>query len=189
MTSVAIAKNYARALYRLSHEKDVSEKVFSGLKFLEKHLLQEPRLKDILQHPLIEEKDKKGILQDILKSKEEKVPAELLHFLYIVIDKKREDILQETIELFRRYYQEARNIQVVEVTSPSELKEEQRSKIAENMEKYLGHKVVLEEKVDPSMKGGIILKAGTLMLDGSLETRLKKLEDQLLQREESSNKG
>ena len=181
MTRVAVAQNYARALYQLSQEKGIDDEVLSGLEFLENYLLQEHELKQVLSHPLIGKSQKKEIIQQILQLKENGIPDDLYYFLYVVIDKKRGNIIRNMVELYRHYYQEARNIQEVEVYSPLELKEHQKKMIAENMEKHIGRKVVLQEKVDPSMKGGVILKAGSQMLDGSLETRLKNMEEQLRQ--------
>jgi len=182
MIRVAVTQNYARAMYRLSQEKQISEQVLAGLEFVGEYLQKEPNLQALLKHPMVDKKDKKDVIQKILEAKpEEKPPEEVKHLLFLMVDKKRGGIIREVIDWYRRFYQQDRDIQVVEVTSPGELREEQKEIIVENMKNYTGQQVVLQEKEDPSMKGGIILKIGSLMLDGSLDTRLKKMEEQLVE--------
>jgi len=181
MIRLAVAQNYARALYQLSQEKGISHQVLSGLEFLESYLQTESSLEGILCHPLIGKKAKKELLQEILNLKEDEPPEELYSYLFLMVDKGRSGLLPQTIEQYRRCYQEERDIQVVEVISPGKLKEKQKEIIVDNMQRYTGRQVVLEEKTDPSLKGGVVLKIGSHMLDGSLDTRLKRLEKQLVQ--------
>ncbi len=180
MIQVAVAQNYARALYRLSRERGLEELVLSGLNHLELCLQEEDRLKGILNHPLVDGKDKKSILRELFSPHRE-TPGELLHFLFLLVDRKRVAEIEEVIKRYRQAYQQDRDIQMVEVVTPHELKEEQREEIVKNMRKFTGKEVVLEEKRDPSLNGGVILKMGSRMLDGSLDTRLKRLEEHLMQ--------
>ncbi len=181
MTTVAVAQNYARALYHFSQEQEISDAVLSSLEFLEKQFNYEPRLKEILTHPLVNKKEKKKILEELFPYQEEETPPAVINFLFLLVDKERNTLLEEIMDWYRSFYREERDIQVVEVTVPGELKEEQKDIIVENMKRYTGRQVELKEKIDPSVKGGVILKIGSRMLDGSLDTRLKRMEEELLQ--------
>lgn len=181
MIRVAVAQNYARALYQLSQEKQISEKVLKSLEFFEAQLQKSTNLLGILQHPLVDKKEKKQLIQEIFHLAPEKdIPEEAPHLFFLMIDKERGGLIEEVIEWYRRSYQEDRDIRVVEVISPKELKDEHKEIIKENMKKYTGRQVVLQEKQDPTITGGVVLKLGSRMLDGSLDTRLKRLEEHLI---------
>ncbi len=180
MIRVAVAQNYARALYQVSRERDKEDEVLAALDFLAESLKQDSRLQGMLSHPLVKKRDKKTILQELFHYREG-TPEEVLHFFSLMVDKERGSDIEETIRQYRLLYQQDRDIQVVEVYTPWELNQEQKTKIKENMKKYTGREVFLEEKLDTSMTGGVILKMGSRMLDGSLETRLRKMEEWLAQ--------
>ncbi len=181
MISVAVAQNYARALYHLSQEQEISDAVLSSLEFLERQFNHEPRLKGILVHPLVDKKEKKEVVEELFLNQKEETPSTVINFLFLLVDKERNALLEEIIEWFRSFYMEERGVQLVEATVPGELKEEQKDMIKENMKRYTGRQVELKEKIDPSVTGGVILKMGSRMLDGSLDTRLKRMELELLQ--------
>jgi F-type H+-transporting ATPase subunit delta len=67
----------------------------------------------------------------------------------------------------------------VEVTSASTLSEEQLNKISAAMEKRLSRKVKLNCKIDKSVMAGVVIRAGDLVIDGSIRSRLERLADVL----------
>jgi F-type H+-transporting ATPase subunit delta len=85
------------------------------------------------------------------------------------------NVLQQFIEL--RASLEA--VAEVEVTSASELSEEQQVKITSAMEKRLSRKVKLNCKIDKSVLAGVIIRAGDMVIDGSIRSRLERLADVL----------
>ena len=85
------------------------------------------------------------------------------------------DVLEQFIHL--RAASEA--IAEVEVTSASQLSEEQLSKITGAMEKRLSRKVKLNCKIDKSVMAGVIIRSGDMVIDGSVRGRLERLADVL----------
>ena len=67
----------------------------------------------------------------------------------------------------------------MEVTSASTLSEEQLNKISAAMEKRLSRKVKLNCKIDKSVMAGVVIRAGDLVIDGSIRSRLERLADVL----------
>lgn len=86
------------------------------------------------------------------------------------------DVLEQFIHL--RAASEATS-EVVEVTSATALSEEQLSKISAAMEKRLSRKVKLNCKIDKSVMAGVIIRAGDMVIDGSVRGRLERLADVL----------
>lgn len=85
------------------------------------------------------------------------------------------EVLQQFIELRASLEASAE----VEVTSASPLTEEQQAKIAAAMEKRLSRKVKLNCKIDKSVLAGVIIRAGDMVIDGSVRSRLERLADVL----------
>ncbi|MCA1924318.1 F0F1 ATP synthase subunit delta [Buttiauxella noackiae] len=85
------------------------------------------------------------------------------------------DVLEQFVQL-----RAAREATVeVEVTSASALNEDQLSKISAAMEKRLSRKVKLNCKIDKSVMAGVIIRAGDMVIDGSVRGRLDRLTDVL----------
>ena len=74
---------------------------------------------------------------------------------------------------------EVENAVDVEVTAASPLSAEQESRYAAALQKKLGRNVRLHTKVDGSLLGGAVLKAGDLVIDGSIKGRLERLATEL----------
>jgi len=85
------------------------------------------------------------------------------------------DVLEQFINL--RAAQEA--TVEVDVTSANTLNEEQLSKIGAAMEKRLSRKVKLNCKIDKSVMAGVVIRAGDMVIDGSVRGRLERLADVL----------
>jgi F-type H+-transporting ATPase subunit delta len=83
--------------------------------------------------------------------------------------------LPEIATLFDTFKDEAQGVADVTVTSATELNEAQRAKLAAALEKRLKRKVRLHTEIDAALIGGAVLRAGDLVIDGSLSTRLARI--------------
>lgn len=90
-------------------------------------------------------------------------------------------IANEIIEKFNKIWNEQNGIIEAEITSARELEKSQISEIENYIkEKYKAKKVVSEKKIDKSLKGGVIIKMGGEVMDGSVTGRLRELKARLL---------
>jgi F-type H+-transporting ATPase subunit delta len=88
-------------------------------------------------------------------------------------------VLPDVLEQFVQLRAASEAIAEVEVTSATALSEEQLSKISAAMEKRLSRKVKLNCKIDKSVMAGVIIRAGDMVIDGSVRGRLERLADVL----------
>ncbi|MBB3323031.1 F0F1 ATP synthase subunit delta [Atlantibacter sp. RC6] len=101
------------------------------------------------------------------------------NLIKVMADNGRLKVLPDVLEQFIRL-REAREATVeVEVTSANALSEEQLEKISVAMEKRLSRKVKLNCKIDKSVVAGVIIRAGDMVIDGSVRGRLERLADVL----------
>ncbi len=102
------------------------------------------------------------------------------NFVRTLSDNRRLSLLADIELLFAQLKAEEEKTQEVDVTSAFPLTEAQQSSLAEKMKARLGCSVRLNTQVDSDLIGGVIVKAGDLVIDGSLRARLTKLADTMM---------
>ena len=100
-------------------------------------------------------------------------------FISLLAQNRRLGFLPEIAALFERMKSEVENAVDVDVTSATALTPDQESRYAAALQKKLGRQVRLRTKVDGSLLGGAVLKAGDLVIDGSIKGRLERLATEL----------
>jgi F-type H+-transporting ATPase subunit delta len=97
------------------------------------------------------------------------------NFVRTVADNRRLALLPEISALFDELKGEAEGVVDVTVTSAAPLDDSQRGDLTAALEKRLGRSVRLQCATDPALIGGAVLRAGDLMIDGSLRGRLERI--------------
>ena len=97
------------------------------------------------------------------------------NFIKLLVENQRLDILPEIASMFESMRAEAEKSIDVEVTSAFDLDEPQKQKISVAMKKRMGREIRLSCKTDRELLGGIIIRAGDKVIDGSARTRLSEL--------------
>jgi len=104
-----------------------------------------------------------------------KVDSELKNFFSLLAENGRLPALSAIAVGYEMLKQEADGIVDVQVTSAQTLTEKQKNEIAKSMEKKLGKEVNITSEVDETLIAGAIIRAGDLVIDGSVLARLGKL--------------
>ncbi|WKW42395.1 F0F1 ATP synthase subunit delta [Kosakonia cowanii] len=101
------------------------------------------------------------------------------NLIRVMAENGRLKVLPDVLEQFIQLRAASEAIAEVEVTSASALSEEQLAKISTAMEKRLSRKVKLNCNIDKSVMAGVIIRAGDMVIDGSVRGRLERLADVL----------
>lgn len=171
-----VGNRYAVSLFQAGQELQKIEQFHSELNFIGNILNQEPKLFEVLKHPRIDKDEKKEVINEIFK---ENISQEMKNFLYIIIDKRREDSLLDIVVEFNNKYNEYKNIVNVEATTAVEMKEDAKEKLIKTLEKKMNKNVVLTNKIDKSIIGGVILKLNNKFIDNTLKTQLENMNTQI----------
>lgn len=115
-----------------------------------------------------------------IKLCEGSLTVEVENYIRILTNKKRISLLPYIDALFEQMKAQDQSYQDVVVTSAFPLSEDQQDKIAKKVEKRLGRSVRMHTQVDSYLIGGVIVKAGDLVIDGSVRSRLSKLADAMI---------
>ncbi len=109
----------------------------------------------------------------------DKISATERNFIKLLIENQRLILLPDIAMMFDALRAEAEKSVEVVVTSAFELDEAQKQKIAAAMKKRLGRDIRLSSKVDRGLLGGIIIRAGDQVIDGSARNQLSELANAL----------
>ena len=172
MSDLRVASRYAKSILDLAQERGELEQVYQDMQLFSQTVNSSRDLELALRNPIIKHDKKRAILQALFNGK---VTQMTLSLFDIMTSKNREAILPEMATEFVRQYQQVKGINKVFVTTAVPLTEELRQRVIDMVVKETGGTALLEEKVDPSILGGIILKVGDRQLDESLRNSLRKL--------------
>lgn len=184
MRESTIARSYAEALFELGERHGQSEAFSAALALIATTLESEHRLRLFLETPKVEPAEKKRVLTEALHGE---VPPLVLNFLLVVLDKGRQRILPQIAREYRALLDESLGRIHAEVTVAREPDERTEREIAAELSRALGKTVLPSIQVDPKIIGGIIVRYGDRVLDGSLRRRLVTLRRRLLDAKLSSN--
>ncbi|MFN7710742.1 MAG: ATP synthase F1 subunit delta [Holosporales bacterium] len=164
---------YAAALLSLADSDKASQKMAKECQEVLGALKQFPDLQAFLENPLIpRENQAQGLLQ-IAKSMGLSVLVS--NFLQVIAANGRAQNLREIMEAVGRLAEKRAGIVRAEVLTPQPLKSDARKELEKALEQYVQTKVKLDERANPNLLGGIVVKLGSLMIDTSVRSRLQKL--------------
>jgi F-type H+-transporting ATPase subunit delta len=180
MRLTTLARRYAGALFEAARGQDVIDRVESDLGLVTYSLQTMPRLREVMAHPLIPPKGKKDIVAEIFRDEIEDIT---LRFLYLLINKRREEILEEVESEFVRFANDFRGILPALVISAVPLTLDEQSRLRAGLQESTGKRVELQLEEDPSLVGGLCVRIGDTVIDGSVKGYLASLRERLLGRE------
>ncbi|AFZ52067.1 ATP synthase F1 subunit delta [Dactylococcopsis salina] len=173
LMSAEVVEPYASALMSLADSQNLIERFGNDAKELLAALKSSQDLKQFLANPVIKIDDKKAVLRRITG---EGLHQYLVNFLQLVVDKKRTAFLTGILEQFLALVRDRTSTVLAEVTSVTELSNEQRDRVKERVKAMTNaQNVELETTLDPSLIGGVVIKVGSQVLDASLKGQLRRI--------------
>ncbi|MEX2173444.1 MAG: ATP synthase F1 subunit delta [Pirellulaceae bacterium] len=165
---------YAKALLGASEQAGQTELVLEELGALISDVLNKlPDFDEALQTPRIPPEEKVQLLERVFAAR---LTPLTLNFLKVVAQHERLDCLRAIERAARLRYNEMRNRVEVLVQSAAPLNNQLRGTIAAKLGKMLGREVVLTTEVNPDLLGGLLVRVGDTVYDGSLAGKLKQMQ-------------
>ena len=177
MQDTSVVRRYAVAL--LNHAKKVGtvDAVAADMKSLSDVITQSGQLAAFLNHPLIAGEKKKALVDKTFGGM---VSPKVLDFVKLLIDKGRIDTLRLVIAEFVVLVREYKNIAAAEVVTAVPLTDEQRKALEAALEKRTGKDIEIHATVDASVMGGVSVRIGDTILDGTVRSQIERLREQLI---------
>jgi F-type H+-transporting ATPase subunit delta len=173
-----VARIYAQALFEAAKDKGRLDAVREELQDFAAALRDVPELGALLRNPQLDPGTKADALEQLLGGADELVR----NFLRVVAEKGRSAELGEIIRELEALYAAEQAVLNVELTTAYELSDTEAGEIVSQIEKASGRTVAASRSVDPDLIGGIVLRAGTRLADGSVRGRLNRLRQELATR-------
>lgn len=177
MRDETVARNYAEALFDLARRHEGLEVFGAGITTVAALVDENPRVRQFLETPRIDAEQKKAALRKALGGE---VPPMLVNFLLVTIDKRRQRLIGSIATEFHALVDEHENRAHVEVTVARPLDAPTSAALDSRLSRLLGKTAVSHLRVDPSILGGVVIKAGDTIYDGSLRRRLARMRRQLM---------
>lgn len=177
MPNQAVARRYARALFDLAQEKGQLDQVDREMELVAKMIEGDGYLQAIMNDVLISPSKKHNLIEKLFGGK---VSALVLNFLFLVVRKRREAHIPEMYRAFLDLANEARGVVEVEVRSAVELPEETIKTLEGKLVSKLGKRVKFQTQVAPELIGGLVVRVGDTLMDGSIRTRLRRMRERLI---------
>ena len=173
---MAVAQRmYARALFEAARDEGQLEQVAADLAALAGALDDVPELRSFLRNPQVDPAGKAGVLEEIASGADELVR----NFVRVVALKGRAGELADMNRELEALLAREQNRLAVELTTAYDLSDDDAKSILDSIEKASGRTVEATRAVDPTLIGGIVLKVGSFLADGSVRGRLERLRREL----------
>lgn len=172
-----VAKRYAAALFGIADRDGIVDAVAQDLTLIERFLAEVPYLRAVLNQPMVSESRKDVVVSDAFG---DRVTATTLSFLKLLIRKRRENLIEECIRDFRALVAARDNTVEATASSAIPLTPAQQDALTQCLTRLTGKHVFLTARVDTEMLGGVVVRLGDTIIDGSIRGRLQRLEQQLM---------
>lgn len=169
MSRSPVVETYARTLLELGAREDQADAYGRHLDELVRMAESEPDLARFLETPRVDLEDKKAALREALGGR---VPETFLRFLFVVLDKGRQRLLPEIEAAYRDLLDEREGRVHASVTLAREPDEALREEIRSGLERAFDREVVAHFSTDDRLLGGVVVRVGDRVMDGSVRRRL-----------------
>ncbi len=177
MLNHAISRRYARALFELAQEKGLLDQTNRELELVVNMYEADGYLRAFMNDVMVSPSKKREVLSGVLEGK---VSPLVLNFLFVVVQKRREPYLPSIYRAFQDLANEALGFVEVEVRSAVPLQEETARNLEARLGAKLGKRVKLRTQVAPELIGGLAVRVGDTLMDGSVRTRLRRMHERLI---------
>lgn len=172
-------KVYGDAFFSLCCEENESglTETLEELSQLSKVFSENPDFTKLMGTPTVSLEEKLSFIEEI--ASKGKLSSLTANLLCVLTEKGRMGCFAGIVKRFREQYNDKFKLAEITVTASEPLSAEMKNKIAEKMSKIIGKTVTINERVDKSIIGGVIIDHGSRRYDGSVKARLNELSKEL----------
>ena len=178
MRPVGIARNYAEALFALGERSGQAELFGELLDSVAAAIANAPAVRAVLMSPRVPKARKSELLARALEDS----PQEFVRFLQAVIKRNRQGLFGDMATEYQGLLDQKFNRMRAGVTVARPVDARLQAQIAASLTKVMGREVLARFEVDPGIIGGLIVRVGDRVFDGSIRRKATLLRRQLLSR-------
>ncbi|ASN04070.1 F0F1 ATP synthase subunit delta [Virgibacillus necropolis] len=173
MSEAVVAKRYAEALFQLGTEKSTLDNLKEEASVLQEVFARNKKILTFLTHPRVKSDKKNQIITEVFQG----FSGDMVNTMKLLVERNRVELLPSIVDHFIDLSNEAKGISEATVYSVQALSGDEILKLEQTFAKRFQKKAIkLINKVDPSIIGGIKLRIGNTIYDGSISGKLKRIE-------------
>ncbi|MEM9586791.1 MAG: ATP synthase F1 subunit delta [Planctomycetota bacterium] len=168
-----LGKVYARALLASTQSAGVSDQVLQQLgQIVDEYVGGSPELAAAFASPRVEPSEKRGVIDRLFGQSAHPI---LVRMMKVMVDRGRLGYLSAVRDAAVQLHDETLGRLVAEVRTAVPLTDQLRSEVSQRLSTSMGKEVRLEEKIDESLIGGMVVRVGDTIFDNSVAGRLQKI--------------
>ena len=168
MIKSQVGRRYSKAIFEIAEEKNQVKEIYEMLNSAMVLYRTDKEFKNFILNPLIDNEQKKSVLNKIFG----KDNSDNLNILLYILDKGRMNCIKYIVAEYLKIYYRKNRILDVKATFTKELTDEQKKKLIDKLSQKTGKEINLEIKIDKDILGGGIIKIGDKIIDGSIRREL-----------------
>lgn len=172
---MSVAATYAEALFEAASENDAVDAVAADIAAFAQAMRESSELREVLSSPEVETRAKKAAVVGLTEG----ANPLMANFLQVLIDRGRVADFPEIARALEERVARAEQRLEVEAITAVPMPDDLRKRVVQRIQGQTGATVQLTESVDPDIVGGLVLRVGGVVVDGSLRHRLDELNQTL----------
>lgn len=170
-------RRYALAIYQVAEEKGKVEEYLSNIREIVELINTNIELNQLIRHPEISTSKKKKTFIKLFKGR---VDEELLSFLLTLIEKDRILYLKEKLIEMEKIHLEKNNTLLAIVKTVVPLNDDERQSLVLKLGQKYNKKILLKEDIEKELLGGVYIRIGNDVIDGTIKSKLDELRTLML---------
>jgi F-type H+-transporting ATPase subunit delta len=170
--NTVVSKRYAQALFELANSNNLTDKLLGDLKGISQVIAEYKEFNHLLNQPMIDKAEKKNLFVKIFGGK---VSDYTMNFIKLLVDKKRESLIPEISEEYENMVNQLHSKVVAKIYTAIEVEQNELGLLRRRLESYLDKQVEMETHVDSEIIGGVLIKIGDRVIDGTVKTRFENM--------------
>lgn len=165
-------REYGEGLYALCAEEHIERDVLLETQTLKEAFRENGDFIRLLGNTMLSKQERVAIVDETFKSS---VHEYVLNFMKLLVERGAIHAFPECADVFREAYNREHRVAEAEVTTAQALTEAQKDRLLKKLESMSGREVVIKEKIDPSIVGGVLLQMDGKRYDNTVAHRLKAI--------------
>ncbi|MCQ2081864.1 MAG: F0F1 ATP synthase subunit delta [Lachnospiraceae bacterium] len=173
-----VSNTYGEALFELAVEEGKEDEFLEEISTLKEIIDSNPDFSKLMNHPKILKEEKLEVVDNVFKGR---ISAEILGFINLIVTKDRYSDIDGILNYFTDEVKRLKGIGVAYVTTAMELSDSLKQSVEKRLlETTSFKKMEMHYDVDESLIGGMVIRIGDRVVDSSVQTKLNKLQRELL---------
>ena len=177
MRDETVARNYAETLFELALRNEALQEYGDAVATVAKLIEEDPKFRLFIETPRIADADKKNVVKKAFKAS---LPKHVVNFVLVTIDKRRQRLLRSISHQYQVLLDAHLGREHVQVTVARQVDKATRELIAGKLSVALGKRAIPHFRIDAGILGGLVVRTGDTIYDGSVRRRMEGLRRQML---------